>query len=274
MKILITGGRGFLGQHLFPWLKTAGHDCLLFSGDIRSKADVAKFREEKVDIVIHLAAKVQGKDSRSFYEVNLGGTENILEICRQIKPRRFIFLSTIRVLSPKQSPYALSKKAAEAAVIKSGAPYIILRPSLLYGQGNKKNLGFFFAAVARWPIVPIFDFKIQPLFVGDLIEIISRSMDSQIKQVINITGQETVSLSNILQRAKLLLNRQTYILRLPKFLVGFLKLASLCPYFPFPWWQIQPLLSNEILPSDPWPDLFKIKPTKLDDGLKQTLLNP
>lgn len=273
MKILITGGQGFLGQHLIPRLKLVGYDCVLFTGDIRNKADAAKFREEKFEIVIHLAAKVQGKDSRPFYEVNLNGTENILEICREIKPRCFIFLSTIRVLSPNQSPYALSKQAAEAAVIKSGVPYIILRPSLLYGQGNKKNLGFFFAAVARLPIVPIFDFKIQPLFVGDLIEIISRSLEAKTKQIINITGQETVTLSDILRRARLLLNRHTYILSLPKFLIGFLKLVSFCPYFPFPWWQIQPLLSNEILKSDPWPDLFKIKPTKLDDGLKQTLLN-
>ncbi|MDO8667559.1 MAG: NAD-dependent epimerase/dehydratase family protein [bacterium] len=273
MKILITGGQGFLGKHLITRLEADEHDCIFFVGDIRNKADVVKFREEKADIIIHLAAKVQGKDSRSFYEVNLGGTENILEICRQIKPRCFIFLSTIRVLSPQQSPYALSKKAAEEAVIKSGVPYIILRPSLLYGQGNKNNLGFFFAAVARLPIVPIFDFKIQPLFVGDLVEIISRSLEAKTKQIINIIGQETVALSDILQRAKLLLNRQAYILRLPKFLTGFLKLVSLCPYFPFPWWQIQPLLSNEILKSDPWPDLFKIKPTKLDDGLKRTLSN-
>ncbi len=273
MKILITGSQGFLGKHLIPQLKADGHNCIFFTGDIRNKKDVIKLWEEKVDIIVHLAAQIKGKDSRLFYEVNQAGTENILEICREIKPRSFIFLSSIRVLSAYQNPYSLSKKAAEAAVIKSGVPYIILRPSLLYGPGDKNNLGFFFSLLARFPVVPIHNFKIQPLFVGDLVKIIAGCLNYKTNQIINITGEETVSLDDLLRQAKPLLDRHSYILRLPWFFIWFLKIISSLPLFPFPWWQIRPLLSNEIFKSDPWPVLFKIKPTKLSDGLKQTLNN-
>ncbi len=271
MKILITGGNGFVGKHLIPLLRDQGHNCIFFTGDIRNIGEIAKLKTIKADIVIHLAAQVNGKDSRLFHEVNAKGTQNLLEVCREINPRCFMLLSSIRVLSSDQNAYSLSKKAAEEAVIKSGMPYIILRPSLLYGRGDKKNLNPFFVLIARLPVIPILDFKIQPLFIGDLVKIICHCLELKTNQIINLTGEETVNLYDLLQSARVLLNRHSYILRLPKHLTPFFKIISRCRYFPFPWWRIQPLLANEIFPGDSWPDMFKIKPIKLIDGLKQTL---
>lgn len=272
MKIFITGGNGFVGKNLVPELKSHGHECILFSGDIRNKEDLAKHKNEKIDAVIHLAAKINGRDKGLINEVNIDGTKNILEICREIKPKIFIFLSSQRVLSAYQTPYSVSKKEAEEAIVKSGIPHIILRPGLLYGQNDKNNLSLFFSLIKKLPLLPIWDFKIQPLFVGDLVKIMLSCLTLKPNQIINIIGQEEIGLSDFLSQAKSELKKRCHILRLPKFFIPFLKLISRLPFFPFPFWQIQPLLNDEIFSGNDWPRIFKIKPTTLKEGLKHTVL--
>lgn len=260
-----------MGRYLIPLLQEKGHDCILFKGDIRDKNKMIGLRKEKVDAVIHLAAKLGGRGEKLFYEVNVEGTRNLIEMCGHDQLRCFIFLSSIRVLSSQQNPYSLSKKAAEEIVVGSGAPYIILRPSLLYGKGDQKNLGFFFALINRLPVVPILNFKIQPLFVGDLAKIIAGCLEFKTNQIINIVGRETASLADILRSANFLANGHSFILRLPRCFAYLLKLISWCPGFPFSWQQIRPLLSSEIFSGDPWWNLFKIEPTRITAGLKQIL---
>ncbi len=154
MRILVTGGAGFIGAHLCNRLHAEGHlvrvlDNLssgdpnalhpginLTRGDVR---DVPKLWSllQGVEVVYHLAALVSVPASvlypREYNDVNVGGTVALLEACRDVGVRRMIFASSATVygdqkvkpvnedLIPNPAvPYAVSKLAAERYLFTIG----------------------------------------------------------------------------------------------------------------------------------------------------------
>jgi UDP-glucuronate 4-epimerase len=160
LKILITGGAGFIGSQLADKLLGEGHritvldnfdnfysskikmknieqalknkNYLLVDGDIRDKNILRViFSNNKLDVVIHLAAKAGVRPSIEhpvvYFDVNVNGTLNLLEIMREYSLNNMIFASSSSIYGNNKtvpfsendrvdnpiSPYAASKKAGE-----------------------------------------------------------------------------------------------------------------------------------------------------------------
>lgn len=131
MKILLTGGAGFVGSHLLERLIARGDDVAviddfndyydprikranlprrgfrLHERDIRDAAPVVA--QEKPDLVVHLAARAGVRPSQldpALYEsVNVAGTLGLLEACRQSGVRRFVFASSSSVYGNAPVPF-------------------------------------------------------------------------------------------------------------------------------------------------------------------------
>jgi UDP-glucuronate 4-epimerase len=131
MKILLTGGAGFIGSHLLELLIARGDDVAviddfndyydprikranlpkggfrLHEGDIRSAAPLVA--QEKPDLVVHLAARAGVRPSQqdpALYEsVNIAGTLGLLEACRKSGVRRFVFASSSSVYGNAPVPF-------------------------------------------------------------------------------------------------------------------------------------------------------------------------
>jgi len=132
MKILLTGGAGFIGSHLLKKLLERGDDVAviddfndyynpaikrrnlpkggfrLHERDIRDSAPIV--REERPDTVIHLAARAGVRPSLAdpveYDSVNVGGTLRLLEACRQAGVRRFLFASSSSVYGNGRVPFS------------------------------------------------------------------------------------------------------------------------------------------------------------------------
>lgn len=177
MKILLTGASGFVGRALCPLLLRSGHQLITVVRNAVSSEDVAvgninettnwEFAlEGGVDVVIHLAAKVSLLSSvfeaspdrtlEEYCQINARSTENFARQCAERGVKRFIFISTVKVLGegaddPYQAedpaipsdPYAISKWEAEQSLkrvgLESGMEIVILRPPLVYGPEVKGN---------------------------------------------------------------------------------------------------------------------------------------
>lgn len=271
MAVLITGGTGFIGSHLISFLRKRGEEVILFQGDISKIEDVENFQPvQKVEALIHLAAVVNQKDKSIFGKVNVEGTKNIIELGRRLQVGRLIFLSSIRVLSSSGDPYVDSKKEAEKIVVNSGLPYLILRPSMVYGPGDKKNIGFLLKLAKIMPMMPVLNFRMQPIFIDDLIKVIFACLGVSTNQTINIVGPEIITFTDLLAHLKVL-GFKFYKLNAPRFFSFLIKIFSFLPFFPLPRWQVKTLLADEIFEEHQWRELFKIKETPFIEGLSKTL---
>jgi len=261
MAILITGGKGFVGSNLARFLALAGYEVVKFEGDISDEKVTGSFKtDKKISAVIHMAAVTNKGDKKVFQKVNVGGTKNIIKLCRRIGAERIIFLSSIRVLASSDNPYVCSKREAENLVIASGLPYVIIRPSMIYGPGNEKNMGFLLKMIKKLPVVPVLSFRMQPFFIDDVVKIIAACLNAPENSIFNVTGMETFSFYEVLVK----LQNAGYkfkIIDAPDFFFAVIWLLSFLPFSPLPHWQVKGLLSDEVFESVDWPKLFDIKPT-------------
>lgn len=165
MKIVVTGGSGFLGSHIADALSDDGHEITILdqkkSQWLRPDQHMVCaniLNEESVhsaikgcDAIYHLAAVADIGDSfndpRKTFEINVMGTLNLLEAAKLNNIKNFIFASTIYVYSNQGSFYRTSKRACEQLIedynSEFGLNYAILRFGSLYGpRANKLNAVF------------------------------------------------------------------------------------------------------------------------------------
>lgn len=167
MRILVTGGAGFVARHLSRKLSAAGHDVVLTDvvpasgvriADLTDRDSLCRMvAEVKPAACVHLGAisfVPDGERQRDLlWKVNVGGTENLCAALKQYLPKgRLVFVSTAQVYgapgrddsrivdedsscSP-QSAYACSKLAAEKVVLQSGLDVCIARPANHTGPGQ------------------------------------------------------------------------------------------------------------------------------------------
>ena len=160
MKVLVTGGTGYLGRAIVGALCAAGHEVVLYGrtasssglsaeavdGDIR---DSARLRDAAngCSAILHSAALVATWKQRSldFDEVNVGGVLAVLDAAARHGIRRILYTSSFLALSPagldaapEWNDYQRTKAAADAlasAAVRKGAPIIRLYPGVIYGPG-------------------------------------------------------------------------------------------------------------------------------------------
>lgn len=172
MKILVTGGTGFLGRYLVSALLDRGHRVYLmgrnFSGVQDLIADGAvpiscDLRDDEavrgacagINTVYHMGALVSQWGERSdFFDINVGGTAAVLAGCREHAVKRCIYVSSTCVTlssqgqsnATEQAPYeqrltslySLSKQRAERLVqATTDVQTVIIRPSIVFGPGDK-----------------------------------------------------------------------------------------------------------------------------------------
>ncbi len=180
MRVLITGGAGFIGSHVTAWLLKRGDEviCLdnfndyydpqrkrrniepflerpgysLHEGDIRSLEDLqAVFGASPIDKVLHIAAMAGVRYSIQHPElyaaVNVTGTTNVLEIARRHNVRNFVFASSSSVYGARsEAPFRESEMAdcpiSPYAATKRAAELLTFTYHHLYGL-NCTSLRFF-----------------------------------------------------------------------------------------------------------------------------------
>nr|MDO8045831.1 NAD-dependent epimerase/dehydratase family protein [Candidatus Baldrarchaeota archaeon] len=112
MKILITGGTGFIGRHLIEKLKEESHDITVYAidplevegikviiGDIRDNANLKEvFKKVQPELVFHLAAIVSYSAPKELmYSVNVEGTRNVVDKCLKYDSK-IVFTSSVSVI--------------------------------------------------------------------------------------------------------------------------------------------------------------------------------
>jgi UDP-glucose 4-epimerase len=171
-SVLITGGSGYLGSHISKllhrnhWnihildLQQPKHNYYnrYYWSDIRDRNSVQKiFDENKFDYVIHLASRIEVGESMKhpteFWDVNVGGTVNLLNVMRNSGDTKLLFSSTAGLYCPSKRPlkeedhhvensvYSNTKVACESAIRNSGIDHMIFRYFNLAGTDPEGDIG-------------------------------------------------------------------------------------------------------------------------------------
>jgi len=236
MKVLVTGGTGFAGGHLVDRLISDGFEVRVIArnpekaeklkekgvqivlGSITDK-DVVKKAVKGVKQVYHLAAnwRTAGVPDKVYWDVNVGGTKNLLEASLEENVKRFVHCSTMGVHghvdeipaneNTRYNPgdiYQVTKLEGEKLALnffkEKGLPVSVIRPCAIYGPGDMRLLKMF-RAIARRRFVMLGSGKTlyHMVYVTDLAEGFRLAADKEeaIGEAFLIGGEEYVSLNNL-----------------------------------------------------------------------------
>ena len=161
MKILVTGGAGFIGKHLVKYLLDKGNTITIFdnfsnseeksleyyiksgvkivNGDIRKFDEILKETEDQ-DVLIHLAAKISVSQSilnpSETFEVNVDGTKNVLEACKKNYVKKIIIASSAAVYGEGSSGMKLKESAKTNPISPYGKSKLKMEQEI---EKNNKN---------------------------------------------------------------------------------------------------------------------------------------
>ncbi len=178
--LAITGGTGFVGQHLIKQARADGWHVRALSrqhraaepgidwiqGTLDERDRLAELAKGS-DVIIHVAGATNVPTREAFEAANVTGTLNMVEAARSVGVDRFIHVSSLAARYPDLSNYGWSKAKAEAIVSASGLDWTIIRPPAVYGPGDRDHLELF--RFARYGFIPMAPTKkLSVIEVSDL----------------------------------------------------------------------------------------------------------
>lgn len=153
MKVLVTGGNGFIGTHLVKRLWDEGHVVTVVDRKAPNPLDIldeagldTAFKQAKPDVVVHLAAEKRG-DPAVIYKTNVDGMLNVLCACERFGTKKVLFSSSSAVYGHDHqveyaecrpsSAYGRSKLIGEYLLRACSVPSLALRFFNVYGEGGE-----------------------------------------------------------------------------------------------------------------------------------------
>jgi nucleoside-diphosphate-sugar epimerase len=240
MKVLITGGGGFIGSHLVDdqlkkgrkvraldldisgLARLKGHNNLeIIQGDIKDEALLGK-AVSGVDRVFHLASvhlSIATADEE-YRRVNVEATRKLLEISSKKNVARFVHCSTVGIYGKIKNPpaneqsacapesiYDITKLEGERQALQfyreTSFPVVVVRPAWVYGPRCPRTFKLF-RSIARGRFMFVGDGKSlrHCIYVADLVEALElcAEVEKAVGQIYNMADNETVSKRELVEK--------------------------------------------------------------------------
>jgi uncharacterized protein YbjT (DUF2867 family) len=290
--ILITGGTGFIGKYLVRSLVEAGYPVRMLIRPSAKSPDLPRgipvevaisgLRDERglraalvgIDVIYHLAS-AEGKGPKaSLLDVDIKGTQALVEAAREAGVERFFYVSHLDADRASAFPVLKAKAIAEEYIRRSSLPYTILRTALVYGPGDSFTTGLA-KLLHTLPLIFLVPgngkTQLQPLWIEDLVTCLIWSLDiPQTKnQTYKIGGPEYLPFNDVLHTVmeKLNLHRTLMYVRPPYMRALTVYLENLFPRLPVSVYWLDYLASNHTCPIDTMPKEFNLMPARFSQRL-------
>lgn len=275
-KVLVTGATGFTGGYLCDALVEKGYQVRALSlasqdysrlekmgievviGDLTKKETLAPAVKE-IEIVFHIAAIFREQDvpNQYFYDVNVGGTKNLLEASVEAGVKRFVHCSTVGVQGEIKNPpakedapynpgdvYQRSKVEGEKMALKffedNDIEGVVFRPVGIYGPGDMRFLKIFkFVNSGKFRMIGNGEVLYHLTYVTDLAEgiILCGEKKEAVGEIFTLGGNEYVTLNEYVKLLAEALGVPAPKRKIPAWPVWFAGLLCEMACYPF---RIQP----------------------------------
>jgi uncharacterized protein YbjT (DUF2867 family) len=246
VKVLVTGGTGFVGPKVVRAIVDAGHDVRALARDRKKAAHVAALGAELVegdvtdpaslrravqgmDAVVHLVGIRQGKQEE-FQRIMIDGTRSLLAAADEAGVQRLVLMSALGATEETKDlvPYYGAKWQMEEDVRASSIPHLIHRPCFVFGRDG--GILATFRKIAKLaPVTPITGSgreRIQPIWIDDVAEYFARSLrlEAATNRTFELGGPDVVSWDEFWERLKRALGVRRPSVHVP---IGLMKVNAL-----------------------------------------------
>lgn len=303
MKVLVTGGTGFIGGYFVPCLlengyqvrllvrnvekarKMFGTKCEYFCGDVTNK-DSIKGCSKNVDVVFHLVAKSGNElptkeNLEIFRKINLEGTKNIIVECANVK--RFIYVSSTAAMGLVKEcpineksrcepylPYQVTKYETEELIkqkCKEGFPGIIVRPTKVYGINEREYSYLTLAKLVKKGML----FKIgnghnytSNIYVSDFVQALVKLVNKgTVGETYIVTADKSI---DFIEAGKIIAEELGVKLRVIKVPVWFMRISSSIEEKILTFWGRKPIVTRQNIEMTLQDRVYDISKAKNDFG--------
>jgi NADH dehydrogenase len=219
VKVLVTGGTGFVGTSVVNRLLQRGHAVAVLARDTRKTRNRYNHAVETVpgnvldpaslaaaaagrDAVVHLVGIINEKGEQTFDRMHREATENVIGAARAAGVKRYVHMSAMGSADDSPSEYGRTKAAGERAVRASGLDWTIFRPSIVFGPGDgfvsllapivKLNPGFI-------PVIGPGTTKFQPVAIADVARVLADALErpETVGKGFEVGGPQVLTLNDI-----------------------------------------------------------------------------
>jgi NADH dehydrogenase len=236
VKVLVTGGTGFVGPKVVHALRAHGHEVRalvraperaghlaslgaeLATGDVTDAASL-RAAVDGCSHVVHLVAIIKGSRA-DFARVMTQGTRDLVAAAQAAGVERFVLMSALGTSEESKDvvPYFGAKWAMEQEVARSGLAYTTFRPSFVFGRGGA--LPTFVKQVRYSPVVTVIGTgrqRIQPIWVEDVAEYFARAvtLPEAVSRTFEIGGPDVVTWDELYRTVAQVLGKRRTLAHVP-----------------------------------------------------------
>ncbi len=219
MRLLVTGGTGFVGTHVVNALARHGHSVAVLTrrpesvsnrynrpveaaaGDVLDPASLARAFSGR-DAVIHLVGIIHESGGQTFDRMHREAVDNVVSSMGAAGVRRLLHMSAMGTSDDSPSAYGRTKAAGERIVRNSALDWTVFRPSIVFGRGD----GFvsLLAPIVRYnpgfiPVIGPGTTRFMPVSVYDVARVFADSLEKAetVGKAFDVGGPQTMTLNEI-----------------------------------------------------------------------------
>lgn len=212
MKVLVTGGSGFLGQFVVARLLARRHQVIATARRAEAAvalrslgampvacdlddadATVTAFRDADPQVILNIAS------------LGFGHAATLVRAAAATDATRAVYVSTTAVTTQLDVPSKRIRLAAEDTIRRASMPWIILRPTMIYGAPGDRNMERLLRVLHRAPVFPLpgADHLHQPVHVEDLAATLERAVvaEGTVTGIFDTAGPEPIPFRRLAQDA-------------------------------------------------------------------------
>lgn len=294
MKIIITGGSGFVGYNLIQYLYNKGLNNIE-TINLRDSNWTTQM-DKPFNAIIHLAGKAHDTKKSSkpedYFEINTKLTQELFNVFLKNNCRDFIYFSSIKAVTDKaecivteetipnpQTVYGQSKFRAEQYMLSKNIPkgkrIFIIRPSLIHGPGNKGNLNLLYQIVSKqipWPL-GAFNNKRSFCSIDNVCFVVNEILENNNMPsgIYNLTDDRPISTNRLIELISISLDKKTIIYKIPRKIINILVKAGDFFRLPLNTERLEKLTENFVVSNEKIvKTIGKSLPVSVEDGLMKT----
>lgn len=296
MKVVVTGGTGFLGRHISRALLDDGHDVTVLGRDpnkVSAIPELAGANATKADVTepATLRGRFEGADAvvqatqfpnhpieiprrgLTYDRYDRQATVNVLTEAQRAGVDKFVYISGAGADPVSEKTWYRAKGHAEQAIRSSGIDYAIVRPSWAYGPEDRALNRF--AQIAKLsPVVPqpgAEEQRIQPIYVGDIGRVVARVFERAAwNEVYEAGSREVMTMNEVVHTLLDVMGKRRPVVPIP---TPLLKLATaplkLLPSPPMTPSGIEFATQSGLVDISKMLEVLGVEPLSLRDGLSR-----